>query len=236
MHPFHRLSEKEACRGSQGSTAQRSLCKPLLSAASWIRSCEDRKNSEATHQVRKLHAANVKTTCRKSLHLAGTLQLGKCRENGQNTKPRRNRQKYHRRAPRRQNPGTKDTRRAGRRRSQPQEQRDPARARSRTPTGKAGETPRGTHEEQKAEEEQHGDLHHRDDAHEESLNGRTGPQDEEQRAENREDVNIRNPTAPRKNNCASHRRTNVVQPLGATAQQWCSQPLPAPTVRGLPPS
>ena len=38
---------------------------------------KNNKNSEATRQDGKLLAANVKTTCRKSLHLAGTPQLGK---------------------------------------------------------------------------------------------------------------------------------------------------------------
>ena len=52
-------SGSESYQGSRGSTAQRSLSKPLSVASSWIRSCEDQKNSEATRQVRKLHAANV---------------------------------------------------------------------------------------------------------------------------------------------------------------------------------
>ena len=48
--------------------ALRSLCKPLPLAASWIRSCEEQKNSEVKRQdenylrqMSKLHAANVPT-------------------------------------------------------------------------------------------------------------------------------------------------------------------------------
>ena len=76
MHPHTTLlsstnhSGGENYQGSRGSTAQRSLRKPLPLAFSWIWSCEDQKNSEATRQ-------DGKTTCRKSLHLAGTPQLGK---------------------------------------------------------------------------------------------------------------------------------------------------------------
>ena len=49
----------ENYQGSRGSTAQRSLRKPLPLAFSWIWSCEDQKNSEATRQDGKLLAANV---------------------------------------------------------------------------------------------------------------------------------------------------------------------------------
>ena len=72
--PAHHLpSSTNLPRGGQlrirGSTARRSLCKPLLSAVSWIWSCECQKNSEATRQDEKttcgtclkLHAANFST-------------------------------------------------------------------------------------------------------------------------------------------------------------------------------
>ena len=49
----------ENYQGSRGSTGQRSLRKPLPLAFSWIWSCEDQKNSEATRQDAKLLAANV---------------------------------------------------------------------------------------------------------------------------------------------------------------------------------
>ena len=50
---------------------------------------KNNKNSEATRQDGKLLAANVKTTCRKTLHLAGTPQLGKLPQNGPNTETAR---------------------------------------------------------------------------------------------------------------------------------------------------
>ena len=65
MHPHTTLlsstnhSGGENYQGSRGSTAQRSLRKPLPLAFSWIWSCEDQKNSEATRQDGKLLAANV---------------------------------------------------------------------------------------------------------------------------------------------------------------------------------
>ena len=57
----------ETYQGSRGSTAQRSLCMPLTSAASGIWSCEEQKMTWT-----KL----FKTTCCRSLHLAGTPQCG----------------------------------------------------------------------------------------------------------------------------------------------------------------
>ena len=69
------LPGERLAKGPGGSTTQRSLSKPLLSAASWIWSCEGQKNSEATRQDGKMHEPKVLTnTCRKSLHLAGTPQ------------------------------------------------------------------------------------------------------------------------------------------------------------------
>ena len=76
----------ESYQGSRDSTARRSLCKPLPLAASWIWSCEDQFFLGRRRPSGKLLAANAVTTHCKSLHLADTPQLRKCRKNGQNTK------------------------------------------------------------------------------------------------------------------------------------------------------
>ena len=78
---FHRLSEEEVYRGSRGSTAQRSLCKPLLSAVSWIWSCEEQEKTQRLPARMEYYLLQMsKNTCRKSIRLAGTPQLLKCRK------------------------------------------------------------------------------------------------------------------------------------------------------------
>ena len=68
MHPhttqsllplFHRPSGVEGYQGSRGSTAQRSLCKPLSLAASWVRSCEEQKKLRGYPPGGKLLAPNA---------------------------------------------------------------------------------------------------------------------------------------------------------------------------------
>ena len=77
----------ETNQGSRGSTAQRSLRMPLPLDASGIRNCEDQKNSEADRQDGKnAWSQTLKTSCIKTLHLAGTPQNSKRRKNGQNPK------------------------------------------------------------------------------------------------------------------------------------------------------
>ena len=79
-------------KGSRGSTAQRSLRKPLPLALSWIWSCEDQNNSEATRQDGKLHAANLSTwrVPRSSGNCRKTAQIPKLR--GSRRSPGRTRQ------------------------------------------------------------------------------------------------------------------------------------------------
>ena len=151
-------------------------------------------------QMTKQHAANLSTwrAPRNSENAAKTTKIRNLVEIGKNTIDELLEDKTR---------GRRTRGGPGRRRSQAREPRDPARKPGAgTPTGKKGKRREAHNEEQKADEEQHGDLNHRDDEHEESPKGRTGPQAEEERAENRE--HVRNPSVPRKNNCI----TNVVPP------------------------
>ena len=128
-------------------------------------------------------------------------------------------------------PGTKDTRDGPGPTPQPDpgEPRDPAREpRAGTPTGKQGTTPRGTTTKNRRRKRSNTATSTTETTHtkkpQQGKNRTTRPK--RRRAENREDVHVRNPRAPRKNNCVSHRRMpTYVQPVGATAQHWCSQPL-----------
>ena len=87
MHPHTTLlsstnhSGGENYQGSRGSTAQRSLRKPLPLAFSWIWSCEDQKTPRLPARMGKLHAANLSTwrvprnsgNCRKTARRTETM-------------------------------------------------------------------------------------------------------------------------------------------------------------------
>ena len=119
--------------------------KPLLSAASRIWSCEDQKNSEAARQDEKNYWRQMpKTTIRKSFHLAGTKQLGKCRKK----RPKYATTSKSAKIPKSWTPKTKYQERRTRRGTRPKPQPSPAghgtseKARRRTPTRTRG--PQGT--------------------------------------------------------------------------------------------
>ena len=210
---FHRLSEGRRPAEDPGAPPLSAVCvSPSSQQPPGSGAAKTGKTPRLPTRLRKLHAANVKITCRKSLHLAGTPQLGKCRRKRPIYETSSKSAKIPQTSSSKTKPGNE-----GHAEGQDNAAASPKeptgtskRARSRNPNWQEGETPRGT---QRRTEGGRGPTRRpppprrRTRRNLKGKNRTTG-----RRAEGREPRGRprSKPPAPREKYCVSHRRTNVV--------------------------